>query len=143
VIKRGEPLHADRTKWIANHERSDALPGLRVFVIESVTLDAYSGKPEWARNLETAGQVGAEIERAVTTQVRKVRLPVWIILAAYLLYTKTAQELPSPKGKPPRGRTHKMAVPLSFFNSPAKHIAYRYNIHPLSRCCTADRTGVP
>ena len=73
------------------------MPGLRVFVIESVTLDAYSGKPEWARNLETAGQVGAEIERAVTTQVRKVRLPVWIILAAYLLYTKTAQESPSPK----------------------------------------------
>jgi hypothetical protein len=47
-----------------------------------------SGKPEWARNLEAVGQVGAEIARAVTTQVRKVRLPVLIILAASLLYAK-------------------------------------------------------
>ena len=34
----------------------------------SFTLDVYGGKPEWARNPEAARQVGAEIERAVTTQ---------------------------------------------------------------------------
>jgi hypothetical protein len=47
---------------------------LRVFVIESVTLDVYGGKPEWARNLEAAGQVGAEIERAVTTQEQESKV---------------------------------------------------------------------
>jgi hypothetical protein len=34
----------------------------------SFTLDVYGGKPEWARNLEAALRVGAEIERAVTAQ---------------------------------------------------------------------------
>jgi hypothetical protein len=28
----------------------------------------YGGKPEWARNLEAARQIGAEIERAATAQ---------------------------------------------------------------------------
>lgn len=40
----------------------------------SFTLDVYGGKPEWARNLEAARQVGTEIERAVMTQEQKSKV---------------------------------------------------------------------
>ena len=37
----------------------------------SFTLDVYGGQPEWERNIEAARMLGAEIERAVATAVRR------------------------------------------------------------------------
>lgn len=37
----------------------------------SFTLNVYGGKPEWARNLEAARLLGAEIEKAVAEAEKK------------------------------------------------------------------------
>ena len=48
----------------------------------SFTLDVYGGQPDWSRNVEAAGQIGGELERAVSEQTRGEDLALIVSLSA-------------------------------------------------------------